>query len=127
MSAAAIIEQARTLGVSLRIAHDKIKVKGPSPAVEQLLPVIREHKPELLAALADKPAGRITHLARTCADCINITRFGNCVQPVAAGLAPYFQLMAAPDGYAATCAAFEPISAPATVEPASETRTGRPE
>ena len=52
MSAAAIIERARNLGVSLRAEGDKIKARGPRPAVEQILPVLRTHKPELLAVLA---------------------------------------------------------------------------
>jgi hypothetical protein len=54
MSAATVIlEQARHLGVSLRLAGDKIKVKGPKRAVEEIVPVLREHKPEVMAALAD--------------------------------------------------------------------------
>jgi hypothetical protein len=52
MSAVAILEEARTLGVSLRVEGGRIKAKGPRPAVEQLLPTLRRHKPELLEALA---------------------------------------------------------------------------
>src|SRR4029450_1425583 len=48
-----ILEQARHLGVSLGVAGDKIKVKGPKRAVEEILPVLREHKPEMMAALAN--------------------------------------------------------------------------
>ena len=60
MSAAtAILEQARHLGVSLRVAGDKIKVKGPKRAVEEIVPVLREHKPEVMAALADPPTPSI--------------------------------------------------------------------
>lgn len=52
MSAAAIIEQARALGVTLWVAGDKIKLRGPDAALDRLLPEVREHKPELLAALS---------------------------------------------------------------------------
>src|SRR4029450_6878004 len=51
-AASAILEQARHLGVNLLLAGDKIKVKGPKRAVEEIVPVLREHKPEVMAALA---------------------------------------------------------------------------
>lgn len=52
MSAIEILDEARNLGVKLRVEGDRIKAKGPRLAVERLLPVLREHKPQLLAALA---------------------------------------------------------------------------
>ena len=51
MSALAILEEARSLNVSLRVEGDRIKAKGSRPAVERLLPALRQHKPELLTAL----------------------------------------------------------------------------
>lgn len=56
MSAAAIIERARTVGVTLRVEGREIKVKGPVPEVEALLPALRVHKGELLAALSQDRA-----------------------------------------------------------------------
>src|SRR5262245_57459103 len=50
-AAAVILDQARALGVSLRVEGGTIKAKGPPPAVEQILPALREHKPALLKAL----------------------------------------------------------------------------
>jgi hypothetical protein len=52
-SAAAIVDRARALGVSLRVEGDTIKAKGPGPAIEQILPALREHKPALLRVLAE--------------------------------------------------------------------------
>src|SRR5262245_34850638 len=57
MSAAAIIDQALELCVSLRVENGKVKAKGPRPAVEHLLPALREHKSELLAILAQPAPG----------------------------------------------------------------------
>jgi len=54
--AATILGRARALGVSLRVEGDRIKAKGPQPAIEQILPALREHKPELLAALSGTTA-----------------------------------------------------------------------
>jgi hypothetical protein len=55
MSAATLLREASALGVRLQIEGDRITVDGPRPAVERLLPALREHKQELLAALAPGP------------------------------------------------------------------------
>jgi hypothetical protein len=51
MNATTTIRRARELGVSLRADGDKIKAKGPRSAVEQILPHLKQYKPELLAVL----------------------------------------------------------------------------
>jgi hypothetical protein len=109
MSVAAIIEHARIMGVSLRVVGDIIKVRGPRPAVEQILPTVREHKPDLLVALAApaKPMAPTADFTRTCTGCRNVSRFGNCKRPVEAGLTERFELVAATEGYAARCPAYE--------------------
>jgi len=53
MSAAAIIGKARDLGISLWVDRGTIRAKGPQPAIDQILPDLRRHKPELVAALAE--------------------------------------------------------------------------
>jgi len=103
MSAAAIIEKALAMGVSLRVVGDRIRMKGPRSALDQLLPTIREHKPELLDALAAPPADS----SRTCTGCLNLSCFGNCKLPVEAELTKRFELVAAPGGYGATCPAYK--------------------
>jgi len=45
--------------------------------------------------------------APTCADCLHLSRYGNCQRPVDAGLAARYMLIAPPRGHAATCQAFE--------------------
>jgi hypothetical protein len=44
--------------------------------------------------------------ARTCADCTHQLKPGTCGEPVAAGLAPKFEIRWAPEGHGATCEAF---------------------
>jgi hypothetical protein len=54
MNAADILDQARALGV--RIApegEDGLYVRGPRSPIHQLAPILREHEPELLAALKE--------------------------------------------------------------------------
>jgi hypothetical protein len=48
-----IIEQAKSAGIKLVLEDGELTAQGPRPAVEHLLPMLRAHKPELLAALAD--------------------------------------------------------------------------
>lgn len=50
-----LLSECRSLGVTLRMAGDHIDVSGPRPAVEALLPKIREHKPDLIRELS-RPA-----------------------------------------------------------------------
>lgn len=54
MNPATIIERARADGVSLNLSPaGTIKATGEGAAVNRWLPVIREHKPGILAALQD--------------------------------------------------------------------------
>jgi hypothetical protein len=49
---------------------------------------------------------------RSCADCLNRSRFGTCREPVAAGLAEEFTLVWAEPEHAATCLAWTPRATP---------------
>jgi len=48
MSAEALIHQAVAAGVTLRLAGDKIKVRGPTSAVKRLIEPLRQHKADLI-------------------------------------------------------------------------------
>ena len=53
--------------------------------------------------------GAANDLLRTCRDCANSARYGNCRKPIEAGLLPTgstFAILWAPEGHAATCPAF---------------------
>ncbi len=43
---------------------------------------------------------------KSCASCARRSRYGTCLEPVAAGLAPKYELVWAPEGHGATCEAF---------------------
>jgi len=51
MSARALLEACAGLGVTLAQEGDGIRVRGPRPARDELLPEIRAHKSELLKVL----------------------------------------------------------------------------
>lgn len=53
MSASLLIKKAASEGISVRLESDnKLKACGPSEARAKWLPILREHKAELLASLA---------------------------------------------------------------------------
>jgi len=51
MTAAALLETCARHGVSLAVEGDALRVRGPRPVRDELLPKIRELKPQLLAML----------------------------------------------------------------------------
>lgn len=51
MSAVQILNRARSAGVRLWVVGDRLRYKGPSEAVERLLPELAAHKSEILAYL----------------------------------------------------------------------------
>lgn len=54
-----------------------------------------------------KPVSGWSAPVKACADCAHRTRFGNCGEPVLAGLRDRFEIAMAPDGYSRTCQAFK--------------------
>lgn len=63
-------------------------------------------RPKQATELA-KPITAPAGLTRTCAACVNVSRYGNCKRPVEAGLSERFEIIAAPAGHAAGCLALE--------------------
>lgn len=51
MTARAALEQAQSLGVRVVIDGDDLRLRGGREAVQQIVPVIREHKLEIIAEL----------------------------------------------------------------------------
>lgn len=62
MSAVRLLATCAQLGVTLTLEGNRIRVRGPRPARDELLPEIRKLKPELLAALKrPRPARHRRH------------------------------------------------------------------
>jgi len=57
---AKVLEQARALGVRLSVNGDRLRYQGTPEAVQTILPALKEHKAELMAALlaANDPGAR---------------------------------------------------------------------
>ncbi len=51
-----LLREARAAGVALWKDGDRLRYRGPRPAVECLLPVLRAHKAELLRVLSSTPS-----------------------------------------------------------------------
>lgn len=102
---AELLAAAHAAGVRLDASDGRIKLRGPAAAVQRLLPMVRERKPELLEALAEPVAAPAP--GRTCRDCANRTRSGSCAEPVRAGLARRFSIVWPAPAHAARCAAYE--------------------
>lgn len=102
---AELLAAAHAAGVRLDASDGRIKLRGPAGAVQRLLPMVRERKPELLEALAEPVAAPAPD--RTCRDCANRTRSGSCAEPVRAGLARRFSIVWPAPAHAARCAAYE--------------------
>lgn len=64
-AAVTILEQAKACGVTLWCEGETLRYRGDKGAVESLLSMLKEHKPELLAALT-QPANLDTLLAEAC-------------------------------------------------------------
>jgi len=52
MSAARVLKEAQAAGVTLWAEGDALRYRGPREAVVKLLPALRAHKPEVIAALS---------------------------------------------------------------------------
>lgn len=89
MSAATLIEQAKGAGVELRLVDGKVRVRGATDAVERLLPLLRQHKKDLICWLSAKRLFRqrgpwLTDLQQTAAQAYHRHHFA-CPQCKAAG------------------------------------------
>ena len=61
MTPAALLNEARAAGVTLWLEGDALRYRGPREALAKLLPALKGHKPDILAALADP--GAVTPIA----------------------------------------------------------------
>jgi hypothetical protein len=77
MSAESVIQKARAAGVELTVKGDRIRYRGLQSAIDELLPLLRANKPELLRLLTDRPA---------CSGCRNLRM---AEAPVPGVLPPY--------------------------------------
>ena len=111
MGAADLLQHLRTAGFSITAAGGGgIRVAPAGALSVDQRQAIRDHKPELLALLADGQAQ-----IRTCAGCQNLPRRRTCTEPAAAGLDPppghrpgtgWFGIRWPPAGHGADCPAF---------------------
>lgn len=60
MTPSAILARAATLGLTLIPDGEQIRVRGPREAIEEITPLVKLHKPEILAAL-NTPANEAEH------------------------------------------------------------------
>ena len=63
MTPQAILTRAKSMGISLLVDGEQIRVRGPREAIEEMAPMVKQHKPELLAML--KPPRQATRIATT--------------------------------------------------------------
>ena len=63
MTPQAILTRAKSMGISLLVDGDQIRVRGPREAIEEMAPMVKRHKPELLAML--KPSRQAARIADT--------------------------------------------------------------
>lgn len=89
MSAAALVEQAKAAGVTLRLVDGKVKATGTKAAVTCLLEPLRQHKADLVRWFTQTPANepeppKDPAAWRELANAYNAHHF-NCVPCQAAG------------------------------------------
>ena len=58
-----ILRACRRAGITLQSDGENLKARGPADRMQALLPTIKAHKPELLAALALRPTADLETLA----------------------------------------------------------------
>ena len=124
MGAADLLQRLRTTGFSVTADGGGIRVAPGAGLSADQRQAIRDHKPELLALLADDQA-QVDQFdgqaavdqapAQTCAGCRHLTRRKTCSEPAAAGLDPppglapgadWFGIRWPPAGHGATCSGF---------------------
>lgn len=89
MTPAQLLAQAAEMGVEVWAEGGRVRLHGPPEALEALVPDMRAQRDAVLEALlaADRTAP-----SASCATCRHRSAYGNCGEPVAAGLAERFQL-----------------------------------
>ena len=124
MGARDLLDHLASAGFSITADAGRLVVGPASRLTVDQVQAIRDHKPELLALLADDQA-QVDQLdgqaavdqapARTCAGCRHLTRRKTCTEPAAAGLDPppglhpgadWFGIRWPPEGHGATCASY---------------------
>lgn len=110
---AELLAAARAAGLVLEVRGDALIVRGPSSVRAAWLPRLREHKPGLVALLAEAandPApttAQPSASGRACGACRHLTRNGTCSRPVEAGLSERFGIRWPAPDHAERCPAFE--------------------
>jgi len=102
MSATEALEQARAAGIQVRIDGEELVLEASAPPPGEVLDLLVRYKADILMLLrpardAALPALRSVPRA-SCESCKHQSKFGNCGQPVRAGLSERFELIAHPAG-----------------------------
>ena len=63
MTPQAILTRAKSMGISLLVDGGQIRVRGPREAIKEIAPMVKQHKPELLAML--NPSRQATRIGAT--------------------------------------------------------------
>ena len=129
MGARDLLDRLASAGFSITADAGRLVIGPASRLTVDQVQAIRDHKPELLALLADGQAQIDSPLdgrsavdqipTRTCAGCQNLTRRKTCTEPAAAGLDPplghhpgadWFGIRWPTMAYGATCPVFKRVS-----------------
>jgi len=102
VTATEALKQARAAGIQVRIDGDDLTLEASAPPPGEVLDLLARHKSDILVLLrlasnAALPALRSVPRG-SCERCKYRTKFGNCGQPVRAGLSERFELIAHPAG-----------------------------
>ena len=98
MTATEALTRARSAGIEVGIDGDDLTLEASAPPPAEVLDLLAQHKTAILALLrpardAALPTLRSVPRA-SCESCKHRTKFGNCGQPVRAGLSERFELTA---------------------------------
>lgn len=99
MGAADLLAKVAADGLEVSAQGGRLVIKGPESVRDRWREALVRAKGELLAELGHQAAA-------SCAGCRHRTQFGNCAQPVEAGLAKTFGLVRHAEG-GADCTVFE--------------------
>jgi len=118
MTATEALEQARIAGIQVRIDGDDLVLEASAPPPGEVLDLVARHKSDILVLLrpvtnAALPTLRSVPRA-SCESCKHRTKFGNCGQPVRAGLSEQFELIAHPAG-GKDCERLRDVQAPLAI------------